>query len=198
MKKVVIFDLDGTITEDFDFLHYLSSLNGFEKESINLINKGKGIKYLNQRLKLLKGLTKIKIEKNIKDKIILKKGIKTFFKYLNKNNYIKILITGSPNIILNYLHKDINFDYIIAPKINFNKNGVVKSVEKLEKDFKLMRIKKLIKKFNLKYKDLIYFDDSDYAENLMTKVGLGFTVGNKKIKGSKYSINNFKNILKYF
>ena len=172
-KKVFIFDLDNTIISCdsfklfllkwflknpkvfiFNFLYlvlvyFLFILNLIKRDKLKEIFLKIALKYSNKK-------QIINFSNNFAKFIVsnyLRIGSK---KILKKKNCIKILISASPNFYVNIIGKILNFDQIYSTKIDLDKN-IGKIIGKNCYGFQKLLI---IKKLNLKNKNLYFFTDS--------------------------------------
>lgn len=172
-KKVFIFDLDNTIISCdsfklfllkwflknpkvfiFNFLYlalvyFLFILNLIKRDKLKEIFLKIALKYSNKK-------QIINFSNNFAKLIVsnyLRIGSK---KILKKKNCTKILISASPNFYVNIIGKILNFDQIYSTKIDLNKN-IGKIIGKNCYGFQKLLI---IKKLNLKKKNLYFFTDS--------------------------------------
>jgi len=172
-KKVFIFDLDNTIISCDSFKLFL--LKWFLKNPkvfifnflylvlvyflfiLNLIKRDKLKEiFLEIALKCSNKKQIINFSNNFAKLIVsnyLRIGSK---KILKKKNCIKILISASPNFYVNIIGKILNFDQIYSTKIDLDKN-IGKIIGKNCYGFQKLLI---IKKLNLKKKNLYFFTDS--------------------------------------
>lgn len=172
-KKVFIFDLDNTIISCDSFKLFL--LKWFFKNPkvfmfnflylalvyflfiLNLIKRDKLKEiFLKIALKNSKKRQIINFSTNFAKFIVsnyLRIGSK---KILKKKNCTKILISASPNFYVNIIGKILNFDQIYSTKINLDKN-IGKIIGKNCYGYQKLFI---IKKLNLKNKNLYFFTDS--------------------------------------
>ncbi len=172
-KKVFIFDLDNTIISCdsfklfllkwflknpkvfiFNFLYlalvyFLFILNLIKRDKLKEIFLKIALKYSNKK-------QIINFSNNFAKLIVsnyLRIGSK---KILKKKNCTKILISASPNFYVNIIGKILNFDQIYSTKIDLDKN-IGKIIGKNCYGFQKLLI---IKKLNLKKKNLYFFTDS--------------------------------------
>jgi len=172
-KKILIFDLDHTIIscdsfKFFLFRWYIKKPKNFFLNSlyliiiylffqINLINRDQlKEKFLisafkNSNEDEILNFSKI-FAKFIISKYLRVKSQKT----LNKKNFIKILISASPNFYVNIIGKILNFDQIYSTKIDLKKK-LGKIIGKNCYGYQKLII---IKKLNLKKDNLYFFTDS--------------------------------------
>jgi HAD superfamily phosphoserine phosphatase-like hydrolase len=172
-KKILIFDLDHTIIscDSFKFFllrWYVKKPKNFFFNSLYLI-----IIYLFFQIglinrdqlkeKFLISAFKDSNEDEILNfsKIFAKFIINKYFrvkskKTLNKKNFIKILVSASPNFYVNIIGKMLNFDQIYSTKIDLKKK-LGKIIGKNCYGYQKLII---IKKLNLKKNNLYFFTDS--------------------------------------
>ena len=172
-KKILIFDLDHTIIscdsfKFFLFRWYMKKPKNFFFNSLYLI-----IIYLFFQINLinrdqLKEKFLISAFKNSNEdeilnfskifaKFIINKYLRVKSqKILNKKNFIKILISASPNFYVNIIGKILNFDQIYSTKIDLKKK-LGKIIGKNCYGYQKLII---IKKLNLKKNNLYFFTDS--------------------------------------
>ena len=172
-KKILIFDLDHTIIscDSFKFFllrWYIKKPKNFFLNSlylitiylffqINIINRDQWKeKFLISAFKNSNKDEIINFSK-IFAKFIINKYLRVKSqKILNKKNFIKILISASPNFYVNIIGKILNFDQIYSTKIDLKKK-LGKIIGKNCYGYQKLII---IKKLNLKKNNLYFFTDS--------------------------------------
>lgn len=164
--KAVLIDFDGTLVTR-SMLDWLCGLVGKDKESKligtnHLKGLSTGLEPLAERINLLRGLSIKEIESALKANSFLREGSKDFFNFLRKNHIISILHSGNIIPLLTYYQKKLKIDYIIGSKVVV-KRGVIShiSVDSYSGlDYKLQDSKKILKKLQIKSKEVVALGDS--------------------------------------
>jgi HAD superfamily hydrolase (TIGR01490 family) len=142
MKRIAIFDIDGTLLKENTSIILLKSLYKDKKISLWTLIKAKYYNYLFRKnkfsiedmrkysLKFMKGWNKNELEKyckkifeeKIKDKLLTE--IIEKINYHKNKKYLIILLTTAPELISNHIKEYVKADFSINSIIQ-SKNGII-------------------------------------------------------------------------
>lgn len=179
MKKLIVFDVDGVLTpicSSWDALHRGLGRGVAEKclklrEVFFNSPEMSHEKWGEEDIKLW-GDVNLKQIKEILDKIPLMKGARKVCKNLKEKGYLLAVISMGMDILIERIAKELGIDYCICNELH-EKNGKISaklnvSFDKKPKDKVL---KELMKKLNIKKKDVIAIGDSNDDYPMMELAG---------------------------
>jgi len=177
-KKVIVFDLDGTLIEQevIDELAKAAGVGEEVKKITKMAMEGK-INYLEAlkaRVRLLKGLPVSVLEK-IKSSVIINPGVKELTLKLKELGFKIGIITGSFDFISNHIGKLIGADYVFCNKLIIDDGYLTGEVEGeiTSPEAKLNAIKKIAKELGIGLESCVAIGDGANDLFMIENVGLG-------------------------
>jgi len=196
MKKLFIFDFDGTLVKE-DILDVMCEIVG-KKEESRIINekfiKGQ-LKTLKDticaRINFLKNVSSTEIEEKLNQNNYLRQGTIELFKYLKENNFITVLCSGNIMPVLEYYKKLLGIDYVLGtnPIMNGNKIDYIDETCFKNKEFKFESCKEIIKKLNIDKENIYAIGDSISDIKILSLAKHTFAIDPKS------GIENYANVI---
>ncbi len=199
--KLVVIDFDSTLikNETIDEIAKEAKKEKEIKKITKLAMEGK-LDYkesLKERIKILKGLEKEKIENAIK-RLELTEGARETIEELKKRGYKIAVVSGGFDIAIKKF-KDLGIDYIFANQLIFN-NGKLEDVREIviDKGEIIDKLKDILK---IDKKDIIVVGDGANDIGMFKKAGLRIAFCAKPILKKEADIciekRDLREILKY-
>ena len=213
MKKIICFDVNGTLIDQSSWEIFTSGKEEAEKELKDVFsdyynNKISLGDFWNQIALILKttGNANMQYICNHSDNVnTLKEGAEDLINYLKGKNYKIYLISCSIDIYLEKLTQKLKLDgFFAGTKFIFNENGELLSIESecLEnKNFKEEKIRKIAEENNAEIEDIIFVGDgkNDIGAFKMTKNGIAIDSKIEELRSIAWKnikqLGEIKNIL---
>lgn len=177
-KKVIVFDLDGTLIEQeiIDELAKAAGVGEKVKEITRMAMEGK-LKYidaLKERVKLLSGLS-VKVLEDIKSSIVINPGVKELISKLKELGFTIGIVTGSFEFVANYVGDLIGADYVFCNRLIIKDGFLTGEVEGdiTGPEAKLNAIKKIANKLGVGLESCVAVGDGANDLFMIENVGLG-------------------------
>lgn len=219
MKKIIIYDFDGTLTPYTLPKYEILEKSGFEGGTYNL--RFKELTKERARSKSIDSLRAVNevyreviknagfklIDENFilgSDKIEYNKGVKEFLEILCKNNISNYIVSSGLKIFLENVSISPYFKDIYASVFTYNKNGEANECNLMSEENKVISIKEILIKKGINNEDcssIIFIGDglTDYSAMKYIKEHNGTAIlvyqnpNNKEVKFFKE-----KNIVNFF
>ena len=185
-KRLIVLDMDDTVV-DTEVINELAKMAGVEKEvkaitAAAMEGKMEFKEALTKRVGLLKGLPVKKIYE-FRSRIPIVPGALEVISELKKTGFVTVLMTGSFDIVANYVGKKLGFDYVFANKLMV-KNGKLTGEVKgkvLSPESKLELLKKIAKKEHIPLEECAAVGDGANDLLIIKNAGLGIGFNPKKL-----------------
>lgn len=175
--KLVIFDLDGTLTQErsiWEYIHKrLEKWHGFAEEYQNQFLAGK-ISYdlfCELDAKVWKGMRVEELTKIIKT-VPFHPGVDELIIHLKQKRLKLSMISSGLSVLSNWVHQTYGFDYSISNDL-LHENGFLTGKVKIQVyyDKKAEWVERILKKFGIKPQEVIAIGDSAGDIDMFEKVG---------------------------
>lgn len=196
--KLICFDLDKTIIKENSW-YSLNMAMGLKPNEDNFLLQ----RYLNglidyqrwqkELLKIYKqsGRANFKTIYQALNNFTYQTGIKEIVKYLKNKNYQIVLISGSVDILIDKIAKDLSIQLFAAcNSFVFNKQGYLKDILTCQKEGlkKLEILEKFCQKLNIKIDQCAYVGDGDNDIEIFLKTRHGITFRGSKTEKEAWKI----------
>jgi phosphoserine phosphatase len=185
-KRLIALDMDGTLVST-EVINELAKLAGVEEEVKTITEDAMEGKIpfeeaLRRRVSLLKGLSVNEINK-LKEKIPLAPGAYELTKELKKAGFVTALITGSLDVIANYIGEKLGFDYVMANKLVVKEGKLTGEVESpiIDAKSKLDALREICKREGIPLDECIAVGDGANDLLIVRDAGLGVGVNPRKV-----------------
>ncbi len=201
MIKLIVFDMDGVLTEEKSSWHYvhqrlgLDNSENFRKYADNEITYDEFFKldlklWLNKFDKLKKDVI-VDILREIK----IRDGLKDVIEYLHRNNIKSVIVSGGISWLSDIIMARYHFDRAYANEIFTDESNNILPYGRINvvPDKKNIVIKNIIKEYNVDSSSVLSIGDSktDYSMYIASEYFIAFNSDDDFIKKiSDYSINN--------
>jgi len=177
-KKLIAFDMDGTILEA-EAIDEIAKRAGVQEKVAELTRKAMNgeIDYdyaLRERVKLLKGLP-VEVVEEVAERLPLSRGAEEVVKTLKSAGFITVLITGGFDIVAKKVAERLGFDYWFANRLGVKDGKLSGEVEVLVSggESKLEILKKVAEAHNIDLEECVAVGDGANDLVVLEKVGLG-------------------------
>ncbi|MEW6377123.1 MAG: HAD family phosphatase [Thermodesulfobacteriota bacterium] len=175
--KLVIFDLDGTLTRErsiWEYIHkQLGKWYGFAEEYQTQFLAGK-ISYeefCERDAQVWKGMSVVEITKTV-ETVPFHPGVDELVNYLKQKGLKLSMVSSGLSILTSWVHQRYGFDYSVSNDL-LHENGVLTGKVKIQVyyDKKAEWVKKILKQFRVKPKEVIAIGDSKGDIDMFQMVG---------------------------
>lgn len=179
--KLVIFDLDGTLTQErsiWEYIHkQLGKWYGFAEEYQNLFLAGK-ISYnefCERDAQVWKGM-KVEELLEIVKTVPFHPGVDELINYFKQKRLKLSMVSSGLSLLTRWVHQKYGFDYSVSNDL-LHENGVLTGKVKIQVYFdkKAEWVKKILKQFGVKPEEAIAIGDSKGDINMFRRVGFSIT-----------------------
>jgi len=175
--KLVIFDLDGTLTQErsiWEYIHkQLGKWYGFAEEYQNQFLAGK-ISYeefCERDAQVWKG-TKVEELSGIIKTVPFHPGVDELINYLKQKGLKLSMVSSGLSLLSNWVHQKYGFDYSVSNDLLYE-NGILTGKVKIQVyyDKKAEWVRKILKQFGVKPGEVIAIGDSKGDLDMFQMVG---------------------------
>ena len=190
-KKLLLSDMDSTIIQE-ESLDELAALIGLKKEVSKITEEAMNGRIdfeqaLISRVRMLKNQP-TEILNELKKKININIGAKELIKTMSANGAKTVLVSGGFTFLTEHLKFTLGFDFTHANVLQISKsnNGskiLTGNLEPpiLDKNTKLLLLRKYAKKFNIKLEETMCVGDGANDIEMIKKAGIGVSYNGKDI-----------------
>ncbi len=175
--KLVIFDLDGTLTQErsiWEYIHkQLGKWCGFADEYQNQFLTGK-ISYeefCERDAQVWKGMKLEKLLEIVKT-VPFHPGVDELIDYLKQKGFKLSMVSSGLSLLSNWVHEKYGFDYSVSNNL-LHENGILTGKVKIQVyyDKKAEWVEKILKQFGVKPEQVIAIGDSKGDVDMFQMVG---------------------------
>jgi len=212
-KKLICFDVDGTLVEDKSSWAFLTADLGCPVEKVTEIYEKtengsmafeEGVRIL-EKMCFESGKAFKNNIRNIFDRICLKDDAKETIDYLKQSDYLVYLISGSIDLYLEIISSKIGADGFFGhASFDFDNNGALSKINygREQGPTKARQVNELAGKFKIPEKQIIFVGDSenDLEAFKLTERGIAIYPYDEKLGNVAWktvrSLSEIKDILK--
>ena len=175
--KLVIFDLDGTLTQErsiWEYIHIrLGKWYGFAEEYQTQFLAGK-ISYeefCERDAQVWKGMKIEELLKIIKT-VSFHPGVYELINYLKQKGWKITMVSSGLSLLSDWVHKKYGFDYSVSNDL-LHENGILNGKVKIQVyyDKKAEWVEKILKQFGMRSDEVIAIGDSRGDMDMLQMVG---------------------------
>ncbi len=175
--KLVIFDLDGTLTQErsiWEYIHIrLGKWYGFAEEYQKQFLAGK-ISYeefCERDAQVWKGMRVNELLEIVKT-VPFHPGVDELIRFLKKKGLKLSMVSSGLSLLTNWVHQKYDFDYSVSNDL-LHENGVLTGKVKIQVYFdkKAEWVEKILKQFGVRPEEVIAIGDSKGDMDMFQRVG---------------------------
>jgi len=175
--KLVIFDLDGTLTQErsiWEYIHKkLRKWYGFAEEYQNLFLAGK-ISYeefCERDAQVWKGM-KVEELSKIVETVPFHPGVDELVNYIKQKGLKLSMVSSGLSLLSKWVHEKYGFDYSVSNDL-LHENGILTGKVKIQVNYdkKAEWVKKIVKQFGVNPEEVIAIGDSKGDMDMFQMVG---------------------------
>lgn len=175
--KLVIFDLDGTLTQErsiWEYIHkQLGKWYGFAEEYQNqfLEERISYEEFCERDAQVWKGMKLEKLLEIVKT-VPFHPGVDELINYLKQKGLKLSMVSSGLSLLSNWVHKKYGFDYSVSNNL-LDENGILSGKVRIKVyyDKKAEWVEKILKKFGVKPEQVIAIGDSKGDMDMFQMVG---------------------------
>jgi len=173
----VIFDLDGTLTQErsiWEYIHKkLRKWYGFAEEYQNLFLAGK-ISYeefCERDAQVWKGM-KVEELSKIVETVPFHPGVDELIDYIKQKGLKLSMVSSGLSLLSNWVHEKYGFDYSVSNDL-LHENGILTGKVKIQVNYdkKAEWVKKIVKQFGVNPEEVVAIGDSKGDMDMFQMVG---------------------------
>lgn len=174
---MVIFDLDGTLTQErsiWEYIHKkLRKWYGFAEEYQNLFLAGK-ISYeefCERDAQVWKGM-KVEELSKIVETVPFHPGVDELIDYIKQKGLKLSMVSSGLSLLSNWVHEKYGFDYSVSNDL-LHENGILTGKVKIQVNYdkKAEWVKKIVKQFGVNPEEVVAIGDSKGDMDMFQMVG---------------------------
>jgi phosphoserine phosphatase len=203
-KKLIAFDMDGTILE-VEAIDEIAKRAGVQDKVAELTRRAMNgeidFEYaLRERVRLMKGLP-VEVVEGVSEKLPISKGAKEVIKTLKSMGFITVLITGGFDIVARKVAERLGFDYWFANKLGVEGGKLNGEVEVLVSsgESKLEILKRVAEAHGIDLEECVAVGDGANDLLVLERVGLGIGFKPKPVVEERVramvNINDMRTVL---
>jgi phosphoserine phosphatase len=203
-KKLIAFDMDGTILE-VEAIDEIAKRAGVQDKVAELTRRAMNgeidFEYaLRERVRLMKGLP-VEVVEGVAEKLPISKGAKEVIKTLKSMGFITVLITGGFDIVARKVAERLGFDYWFANKLGVEGGKLNGEVEVLVSggESKLEILKRVAEAHGIDLEECVAVGDGANDLLVLERVGLGIGFKPKPVVEERVramvNINDMRTVL---
>jgi phosphoserine phosphatase len=176
--KLVIFDLDGTLTQErsiWEYIHkQLGKWSGFAEEYQKKFLAGEisYVRFCELDAEVWKGM-KVKALSEIVQTVPFHSGVDELIGHLKQRGLKLAMVSSGLSLLTNWVHQKFGFDYSVSNDLLYE-DGILTGKVKIQVyyDRKAAWVKKILKQFRVKPEEMIAIGDSKGDLELFRMAGL--------------------------
>jgi len=193
--KLVIFDLDGTLTQErsiWEYIHKkLGKWYGFAEEYQNqfLARKISYEEFCERDAQVWKGMRVEELLEIVKT-VPFYPGVDELINYLKQKGLKLSMVSSGLSLLSNWVHQKYGFDYSVSNDL-LHENGVLTGKVKIQVYFdkKAEWVRKILKQFEVKPEEVIAIGDSKGDIDMFQMVGFSIA-----FNSSSHDLDQISNI----
>ena len=197
--KLICFDLDKTLIKQTSWYELNMALGITHEEDQQMLDEYEAGKFSYEEwMKKIYDLYKLRGKANLENitnaiskSYTFKDGAKEIIEYLKEKGLHVVLISGSIDILIDMVAKDLNLDMAEAThEFIFDENDQLQEIKLLAADnlAKLHHLESFCRKLGLNLNECACIGDGDNDLDMFRKTGRGITFKNSKIEKDAWKI----------